>query len=34
MSTLVIILAAVGLVSMLLYMVKEFSEDKSKRISY
>ena len=34
MSTLVIILAAIGLVGMLVYMVKEFSEDKPKGISY
>jgi len=31
MSTIIIIMASVGLVAMFLYMVKEFSEDNNKK---
>ena len=33
MSTLVIIMASIGLIAMFLYMLKEFSEDNNKKVS-
>ena len=33
MSTLIIIMASVGLVVMFLYMIKEFSKDNNKKVT-
>ena len=34
MSTLVIIIGSIGLLTMFIYMIKEFSGDKNKKVHY
>ena len=33
MSTLIIVMASIGLIAMFLYMIKEFSKDNNKKVT-